>query len=62
MPLGSSNPDPIIFKTKKCHFLHPFSDLASKKLCHLDENTDKKDFLESISNSHISLSFLLIWN
>ena len=23
-----------LFQTKKCHFSHPFSDLASKKLCH----------------------------
>ena len=23
-----------LLQTKKCHFSHPFSDLASKKLCH----------------------------
>ena len=23
-----------LFQTKKCYFSHPFSDLASKKLCH----------------------------
>ena len=22
------------FNTKKCHFLHPFTELASKTLCH----------------------------
>ena len=42
--------------------MNPFSDLASKKLCHpyLDQNTSKNHFLKSISNSHISLSFFLI--
>ena len=36
-----------LFQTKKCHFSHPFSDLASKKLCrhYLDWNTNKNDFL-----------------
>ena len=35
-----------------------------QKLCHhyLDKNINKKDFLKSISNLHISLSFLLMWN
>ena len=56
-----------LFQTKKCHFSHPFSDLASKKLCHhyldrRDKNSNKNYFLKSISNSHISLPFLLIWN
>ena len=56
-----------LFQTKKCHFSHPFSDLASKKLCHhyldrRDKNSNKNYFLKSIYNSHISLSFLLIWN
>ena len=23
-----------LFQTENCHFLHPFSDLVSKKLCH----------------------------
>ena len=35
-----------LFKTRKCQFLHPFSDRALKILCHpsyLDYNTDKKD-------------------
>ena len=59
------NPDPI--SDQECHFSHPFSDLASKKLCHhyldrRDKNSNKNYFLKSISNSHISLSFLLIWN
>ena len=67
VPPGSPNPDPI--SDQKMSFSHSFSDLqnpyplldlASKKLCHhyLDWNTKKKRFL----NSHISLSFLLIWN
>ena len=36
-----------LFQTKKCHFSHLFSDLASKKLCrhYLDWNTNKKNFL-----------------
>ena len=53
-----------LFRTKKCHSSHPFSDLASNKLFHhyLDYNKNKKDFLKSISNSHISLFFYLIWN
>ena len=55
--------------------LTPFSELASKihthsqtcplrNLCHnyLDQNSSKKDFLKAISNWHISLSLLLIWN
>jgi len=53
-----------IFQTKKCHFPHPFSNLFFRqKLCHhyLDYSANKK-FLKSIPNSHISLSFLLIWN
>ena len=31
---------------QKCHYSHPFSDLASKKQCHhyLDQNSNKKDF------------------
>ena len=36
-----------LFQTKKCHFSHPFSDLACKKLCrhYLDWNTNKNNFL-----------------
>ena len=54
-----------VFETKKNHFFQPFSDLASKKLCHqyLDKNSSKKGFLKSmITNMHSSLSFLFIWN
>ena len=53
-----------LFQTKKISFftpfirpglenLYPFSDLTFKKLCHhyLDENSNKKDFLESMSKS-----------
>ena len=48
-----------LLQTKKCQFSHLFSDLASKKLClyYLDQNANRKDFLKSFSNSHISLSF-----
>ena len=41
-----------LFQRKKCHFSHPFSDLASKKLCPpllltaVDQNTNKKLFLK----------------
>ena len=40
---------------------YSFSGLAFKKLCHhyLDQNSNKKDFLKSISNFHIFLSFQL---
>ena len=36
-----------LFQTKKRHFSHPFSDLASRKLCHhyLDWNTNENDLL-----------------
>ena len=54
------------FRPKKFHFPHPFSDLASMKLYHqlLSLEQQQKDLLKSISNSHISLSFLFIlgWN
>ena len=63
-----------LFQTKKCHFSHPFSDLAS--YIHTRFQTSlrnswgqlvasllrKKDFLKSTSNSHISLLFLFICN
>ena len=55
----------LLIQTQKCHFAHPFSDLAPKTLCHhyLDKKSNKKIyFLKAISNSHVSLSFLLIWN
>ena len=32
VPPGSPNPDPIL--DQKCHFSHPFFDLAFRKLCH----------------------------
>ena len=62
VPPGSPNPDSI--SDQKVWFLSSVSDLASKKLFHhfIDWNANKIDFLKSISNSHISLSFLLIWN
>ena len=43
---------------------YPLLDLAFKKLCphYLDWNSNRKDFLKSMSKSFISLSFLLIWN
>ena len=46
-----------LFETKKFHFSHPFSDLASKKLCHhfLDSTPTKE-----ISYLHIYVSFFLI--
>ena len=62
-------------QTKKCHFhtrfqtrpvksRYPFSDLAFRqKLCyHYLVRAQTKKIFKSISNSHISLSFLLIWN
>ena len=62
-----------LFQTKKCHFPNPFSDQASKlhtrfqtwaeimsSLLRLERK--QKKFFKSISNSHISLSFLLVWN
>ena len=55
-----------LFLTKKCHFPHPFSDLASIKLCHqwLTLERQHKGFLQSISNSHINLFFFsfFTWN
>ena len=54
-----------LFQTKKCHFSHSFSDLASKKLCSpllltaLDQNTNKKLFLK-IHFEFAHFSFFLI--
>ena len=63
------------FQTKKCNFPHPFSDQTSK--IHIRFQTwplgrnyviitkiraQTKQFFKSIFNSHIFLSFLLIWN
>ena len=62
MPPGSPNPDPI--SGEKMSFFAPFFrpglyEIMSS-LLRLESNI--KDFLKSISNSHISLSFSLIWN
>ena len=51
MPPGPPNLD-VISDQKKIIFLHPFSDLAFRLL--RLEQQQKKDFLNSISNSHIS--------
>ena len=46
-----------LFQTKNFHFSHPFSDLASKKLCHhFLHSTPTKN----ISYSHNYFSFFLI--
>ena len=65
----------LYFQTKWYHFSHPFSDLTCKihtrfqtwhlsiimsSLLRLEQQ--QKRFLKFHSNSHISLSFLLIWN
>ena len=60
------------FRPEKCYLSHPFLDLASKihtsfqtsplrnyVITTLTETATKKGFLKSMSNSHISLSFLL---
>ena len=46
MPNTSPNPDPNS-EQKNVIVLHPFSDLASKKLCHnyLDKKANQIDFL-----------------
>ena len=48
-----------LFQTKKCHFLDPFSDLASKKLCHhyLDQNSNKKRFLNMLLKIHFKFAY-----
>ena len=62
-----------LFQTQKCHFPHPFSDQTSKiyarfqaeimsSLLSLMPQSANKKFFQSISNLHISLSFLLKWN
>ena len=45
-----------LFQTKKCPFPHPFSVLASKKLCHqfAKMRTPTTNFFKSISNWHIA--------
>ena len=49
---------------KKILFLHPFSDLLQRQKLrhHLTLESQQEDFLKSISNSHIALPMLLIWN
>ena len=64
-----------LFQTKKCHFPHPFSDQTSKihtrfQTWPLGRNyviitsirAQTKKFFKCISNSHIFISFLFIWN
>ena len=67
VPHGSPNSDPI--SEQKCHFPNPFSDpeVVSKRNITSWHKTEimsplqQKYFLKSISNSHITLSFLFIW-
>ena len=73
VPPGSPNPDPI--SDQKYNFPHPFSDQTSKIhirfqtwplgrnyviITQIRAQTNK--LIKSISNSHISRFFLLIWN
>ena len=71
---GSPNPDPFSGQ-KICHFPHLILDLASKNPFPLSDLAEaeimllllrlerqQKDFLKSIWNLHITLSFLFIWN
>ena len=64
-----------LFQTKNCNFPHPFSNQTSKihtrfQTWPLSRNYftitqiagQTKNFFKSISNSHISFFFLLIWN
>ena len=76
--VGGCRPVPQIptqFQTKKCNFPHPFSEQTFKihtrfQTWPLGRNyviitqirAQTKKLFKSISNSHISLSFLLIWN
>ena len=74
VPPGSSNPDPIsdqkmwfssLVFTLDLYKPYPFSDLAFRqKLCYhyLIRLGRKHKLFKSIWNSHISLSFLLIWD
>ena len=70
---GSPNLDP--YSDQKCHFPHPFSDQISKiyacfQTWPLGRNyviitkirAQTKKFFKCILNSHISVSFLFIWN
>ena len=48
LPPGSPNPNTLKFQTKKCHFPHPFSDLAFRqKLCHLFIRLEHKQKVSS---------------
>ena len=63
-----------LLQTKKCHFPHPVSDMEVLTKLNitclrkteimsslLRLKPQQKDFLKSVSNSHITLSFLFIW-
>ena len=52
VPLDCPNPDPVL---KNVIFHTRFQTRPLR-------TASEKDFLKSISNSHISLSFLLFWN
>ena len=49
-----------LFLTKKCNFPHPFPDQTRNYVIIIYIRAQTKKFFKSISNSHISLSFLLI--
>ena len=59
-PPGLLNPDPNM--TKKYNFPHPFPDQTRNYVISIYIRAQTKKSFKSISNSHISLSFLLIWN
>ena len=67
VPHGSPNSDHI--SEQKCDFPHPFSDpqvvskrnITSWNKTEIMSSLQQKYFLKSISNSHITLSFLFIW-
>ena len=55
---GSPNPNTLKFQTKKCHFPHPFSDLAFRqKLCHLFIRLERNQ--KASSNTFRIFMFLL---
>ena len=70
--VGVCRPVPQIltqFQTKKCNFPHPFSEETFKIHTRFQTWPLRRNYViityplfKSISNSHISLSFLLIWN
>ena len=54
-----------LFQTKKCHFPHPFSDLAFRwKLCHtvITYIRAQAKISSNAFRIRILLFFLLIWN